>query len=320
MRVFVTGGSGFVGGHLIERLVRDGHEVFAMARSERSGAAVEALGARAVTASLGALEPKHLDRIDALIHCAAYVEEHGTRAQFFEANVEGTRNALDAAAKAGVKRFVHVGTEAALFDGRDLVRIDEAYPYPARHRFLYPETKAEAEKLVLAKNDTKGMTTVSIRPRFVWGPRDTSILPAVLEMADKGAYAWLDHGRHQTSSCHVANLVEALVLALDKGVGGRAYFVTDGVDRTLKETLSGLAATRGVTLPSRNVRSWIARPLSSVVESLWSITGARPPMSRFAIAMMSSSVTVDDSAARRDLGYRPVITIDEGLRAMRTNA
>lgn len=317
MRVFVTGGSGFVGGHLIERLVRDGHEVLAMARSASSGKAVEALGAKAVTASLGALAPEHLAGIDALIHCAAYVEEHGTRAQFFEANVEGTRNALDAASKAGVKRFVHVGTEAALFDGRDLVRVNESHPYPTRHRFLYPETKAEAEKLVLAANGRAGMTTISIRPRFVWGPRDTSILPAVLEMNAKGAYAWLDHGRHQTSSCHVANLVEALVLALEKGQGGHAYFVTDGVDRSIRDTLSSLAETRGVTLPSRNLPSWLARPLSAVVETLWSITGARPPMSRFAIAMMSSTVTVDDSAARRDLGYRPVITIEDGLRAMR---
>ncbi len=320
MRVFVTGGSGFVGGHVIERLVRDGHEVLAMARSSASARVVEGFGARAVSASLGALEPRHLAGVDAVVHCAAFVEEHGTRAQFFEANVEGTRNALEAARAAGVKRFVHVGTEAALFDGSDLSRVDESHPYPRRQRFLYPETKAEAERLVLGANGVGGMTTISIRPRLVWGPRDATVLPAVVEMAKRGSYAWLDGGRHLTSSCHVANLVEALVLALDKGQGGHAYFVTDGEDRTIRELLTRLVATRGVTLPSTSLPGWLARPLAALVEGAWSLVGKRPPMSRFAVSMMSSTITVVDEAARRDLGYRPVVSFDDGVRALASAA
>lgn len=316
MRVFVTGGSGFVGGHLIERLVRDGHEVLAMARSPRSAATVEAFGARAVEASLGALKPEHLEGVEVLVHCAAFVEEWGTRAQFFEVNVEGTRNALDVAAAAGVRRFVHVGTEAALFDGADLVGIDESRPYPDRHRFLYSESKAAAEALVLRSNGLRGMTTVSIRPRLVWGPRDTSVLPTVTRMARDGSFAWLDGGRHRTSTCHVANLVEALVLALERGEGGRPYFVTDGETRTIRETLSALAKTQGVVLPSRSLPGWLARPLSSLMEGLWSLVGRTPPMTRFAITMMSRTVTVKDDAARRDLGYRPIVSIAQGLAAM----
>lgn len=314
MRVFVTGGSGFVGGHLIERLVKDGHEVHAMARSPRSAEAVRKLGAAPVEAELGKLQPEHLSGMDALVHCAAYVEEHGTRAQYWEANVEGTRNALEAAEAAGVRRFVHVGTEAALFDGGDLIGIDESRPYPAQHRFLYPETKAEAERLVLAKNGA--MTTLSIRPRLVWGPRDTSVLPAVIRHARDGSFAWIDGGAHRTSTCHVLNLVEALVLALTRGEGGRAYFVTDGVDRTMKEALTSMTSALGVTLPARSMPGWLLRPLAALIEGAATLVGRPPPMTRFAVAMMSSTVTVSDVRARRELGYRPVVTIEEGLRTL----
>lgn len=317
MHVFVTGGSGFVGGHAIERLVRDGHTVSAMARSPRSTETVRAFGATPVQAELGQLRTEHLAGIDAIVHCAAFVEEYGTREQFFDANVEGTRNALEAAKAAGVRRFVFVGTEAALFDGGDLTAIDETHPYPARHRFLYPETKAEAERLVLAANGPS-LTTISVRPRFVWGPRDTSVLPAVLRMAADGSFAWLDGGTQRTSTCHVANLVEALSLALDHGEGGRAYFVSDGEDRSMRETLGSLAGARGVILPTRSVPSFLMRPLARVVEGLYRLFGVKrtPPVTAFAIAMMSASVTVRDDRARAELGYRPVKTIEAGLREL----
>ncbi len=317
MHVFVTGGSGFVGGHVIERLVREGHSVSAMARSPRSAEAVRAFGAAPVQAELGRLRAEHLAGVDAFVHCAAFVEEYGTRQQFFEANVEGTRNALEAARAAGVRRFVFVGTEAALFDGGDLIAVDESHPYPERHRFLYPETKAEAERLVLAANGPS-FTTISVRPRFVWGPRDTSVLPAVLRMAADGSFAWLDGGTQRTSTCHVGNLVHALVLALDHGEGGRAYFVTDGRERSMRETLGSLAGTRGVRLPTRSVPSALMRPLAGLVEGLYRLFGVRrtPPVTAFAIAMMSASVTVRDDRARAELGYAPIVTIEEGLREL----
>lgn len=316
MRVFVSGASGFVGGHVVEGLLAAGHAVRAMARSERSAEAVRGYGAEPFTCSLADVSAAHLEGCDAVVHCAAFVEEWGTRADFWEANVEGTRRMLDAARGAGVERFVHIGTEAAIFDGHDLVEVDESHPYPARQRFLYSETKAEAERLVLAANGP--MTTISLRPRLVWGPRDTSVLPAVLRMAREGSWAWLDGGERLTSTTHVANLVSAVVLALDHGEGGRAYFVADEGTRTMRAFLGALAATQGVRLPARSVPGWLARPLSALVEGAWRLFGIRrtPPMTRFAIAMMSRSVTVKTDRARAELGWAPIIGVEEGLRAM----
>lgn len=340
MRVFVTGGSGFVGGHLIERLVRDGHEVVAMARSDRSAERVAGYGATPSRTDLDRVGPTHLEGCDAVIHAAAHVEEHGSRAEFWRVNVEGTQRMLDAAKRAGgvlgaagsaaggalgaagsaagVKRFVHVGTEAILLnDSRDLIDVDESFPVPKHHRFLYSETKAEAEARVLAANDAK-LTTIALRPRLVWGPRDETILPAIARMVDAGSFAWIDGGRARTSTTHVHNLVEALVLALTSGEGGRAYFVADDGTRTLKEFLSALAATRGIRLPKRSVPSVVLRPLARVLEKAWKLA-RRPgpaPLTPFAVCVMSRSVTIRTDRARRELGYAPIVGVDEGLRAL----
>jgi nucleoside-diphosphate-sugar epimerase len=316
MRVFVTGGSGFVGGHVIEALVREGHVVRAMARSASSEKVVRGFGATPVRCELGAVPESALQDIDAVVHCAAFVEEWGTRAQFWEANVEGTTQLLAVARKAGVKRFVHIGTEAALFDGHDLVDVDERAPYPTKQRFLYSETKAEAERRVLAA-DAPGFTTISLRPRLVWGPRDTSVLPAVLRMAKEGSFAWLDGGRARTSTTHVANLAHAVSLALTKGRG--VYFVADEGQRTAREFLTALAATEGVSLGERSLPGAIARAVAAVVEGLWRALRIErtPPMTRFAVSMMSRTVTVSTEKARAELGYRPVLDVHEGMAALR---
>ncbi|NUO50866.1 MAG: NAD-dependent epimerase/dehydratase family protein [Polyangiaceae bacterium] len=318
MKVFITGGSGFVGGHAIEALVREGHEVSALARSAEAADRVRSYGASPVSGSLGAIDAALLKGNDAVVHAAAYVEEWGTREQFWKANVEGTQNLLDASKEAGVRRFVHVGTEAAVFSGEDLVDIDESFPYPESQKYLYSETKAEAERRVLSANST-ALETISIRPRFVWGPRDTSVLPAIVKMAKAGRFAWLDQGHKRTSTTHVANLVHALVLALDHGTPGRAYFVADDGTRTLREFLTALAGTQGVDLGTRNMPSAVARPLARVVETTWRTLRLRgaPPIVRFSVDMMSSAVTVKTDRARKELGWAPVIGVDQGLAAMK---
>ncbi len=317
MRVFVSGGSGFVGGHVIETLAAAGHELVAMARSDRSAATVERYGARASACSLDDVAAKHLEGCEAVVHAAAFVEEWGTRAQFVAGNVEGTRRMLDAARSAGVRRFLHIGTEAAIFAGRDLVDVDETQPYPARQRYLYSETKAEAERLVLAASDAS-MAALSLRPRFVWGPRDASVLPAILAMHEAGAFAWVDGGRHRTSTTHVLNLAHAVGLALHEGAGGRAYFVLDEGTRSYREFLTPLAATAGASLGDRSVPSWLARPSAALIEGTWRLLGLRrkPPMTRFAIDMMSCTVTLRDERARRELGYRPQVSVEQGLAAL----
>lgn len=313
MHIFVTGGSGFVGGHVIEALAPH-HTISAMARSERSAAAVAALGARPVPCSLTDVAEEHLRGCDAVVHAAAFVEEWGTRDQFHNGNVVGTARVLEAARAAGVATLVHIGTEAALFDGHSLDAVDETAPYPTRHRYLYSETKAEAEHLVLSAG---GVRAISLRPRLVWGPRDASVLPAILRMVDAGRFAWIDGGRARTSTTHVLNLVHGVRLALERGRGGQAYFLSDGEDTTLRTFLGALITSQGRAVPDRTVPGWVARPVAWLSEVVARMTGRPPQLTRFAAAMMSSTVTVRIDKARSELGYAPVVTVAEGLEALR---
>lgn len=319
MRVFVTGGSGFVGGHVIEALCAAGHEVRALARSDRSAEVVEGYGATAARGELGAVREEDLAGCDAVVHCAAFVEEWGTREDFWRTNVEGTTQLLEAARRAGVGRFIHIGTEAALFDGHDLVAIDERAPYPAHQRFLYSETKAEAERRVLAAN-APGFTTISLRPRLVWGPRDASVLPVIVRMAKEGGWVWIGGGRAHTSTTHVANLAHAVTLALTRGRGGEAYFVADEGERTLREFLSAYAETEGVALPGRSAPGWLVRSIARMVEGAWHLfrVRRRPPLTRFSASMMSRTVTVRTDKAKKELGYAPIVSVEDAFARMRS--
>jgi nucleoside-diphosphate-sugar epimerase len=318
MKIFVTGASGFIGG-AFARAVRGRHEVVAMSRSERTDLAIRDLGATPVRCALGAVGGEQLDGCAAVVHCAAHVEAFGDRAVFRQVNVDGTQQLLDVARRAGVRRFLHVGTEAACFRGQDMVDIDETYPMVTSSPYLYSETKAEAERRVLAANAPDGsFVTLSIRPRLVWGPGDQTILPILKTMVRDGRFAWMDGGHARTSTTHVANLVHALELALTRGRGGEAYYVTDGEDTTLRQFLTALLRTQALTPPDRSIPGWLARGAAGPLETVWRVLrlSGEPPLTGLAAGQMSRHCTIRIDKIRRDLGYAPVVSVAEGLRQL----
>lgn len=319
MKIFVTGGSGFVGGAITSKLKAAGHNVLAMSRSEASDTKIRALGAEPVRSNLGDVDPPVLQGCEAIIHCAAYVEAWGTFDQFWQANVEGTTQLLEAAKTAGVKRFIHIGTEAALFRGQHMRDIDETYPYPKSTPFYYSKTKAEAERRVLQANDPEaGFATLSIRPRLVWGPGDQTILPETLAMIERGAFAWIDGGHCRTSTTHIDNLVHGTILALDKGAGGEAFFITDDEIVTFRDFLGRLIAPQDVDVSDKSAPGFVLRGAAFVCEAIW--RGLRlkssPPITRFAACIMSRDCTIRIDKAKKELGYQPVTSVDEGMAAM----
>jgi nucleoside-diphosphate-sugar epimerase len=317
---FVTGGSGFIGGTLIERLVDAGCEVSALARSDASAAAVEARGARAARGDLD--DPASLtaaaDGCEVAFHLAAHLGQWGTWEEFARGNVGGTENTLEACRRAGVRRFVHCGTEAALIAGRPLIRIDETAPLRPDSKALYCSTKALAEIRVRAAAGP-GLETVILRPRMVWGPGDTTLLPELVAAVEAGRFAWIDGGRHRTDTTHVDNVVEGLLLAAQRGGSGEAYFVTDGEPVIFREFVSELLATQGVDPPSRSVPGWLAGGAAAVAESTWRLLrlGGEPPLTRLAVWLSSQECTIEIGKARRELGYEPVISRRAGLAALR---
>jgi nucleoside-diphosphate-sugar epimerase len=317
---FVTGGSGFIGGRLVERLVGEGTTVRALARSEASARRVEELGAEAVRGDLGDRESLAAGAAGAqsAFHLAAHLGEWGPWEEFERVNVEGTRNALAACAEVGVRRFVHCGTEAALMAGEPLVGVDETAPLRPDSPAPYPATKARAELEVRAAS-REGFETVVLRPRFVWGKGDTTLLPEMVETVEKGQFAWVGGGRNVTDTAHVDNVVEGLLLAAEKGRPGEAYFLTDGESVVFREFVTELLRSQGVEPPGRSIPAWTAAPLARVAEAAWKLLPLRgePPMTKFRAWILTQECTIDISKAREELGYAPIVSHEQGLAAMR---
>jgi nucleoside-diphosphate-sugar epimerase len=313
MQIFITGASGFIGGAIAKSLSA-AHDIRAMSRAEQSDDAVRGLGAAPVRCEMGSVRPEHLVGCDVVIHCAAFVKQWGTREQFWSANVDGTVQLLDAAKQAGIARFIFISTEAVLFDGHFLRDLDESMPYPVHTPFLYPETKAAAEKLVLAAN-VPDFTTISLRPRFVWGPGDNTILPVVKKAVKRAMYMWIDGGRAKTVTTHIDNVVHAVTLALTRGRGGQSYFITDDGTTTVREFLTALMKTQGLTMPNASIPGSLARALGAMIDVVWKTLRLKsePPLTRFAAAMAASDCTIRIDKARAELGYSPVITREQGL-------
>ena len=320
---FVTGGSGFIGGHLIRRLARDGWGVRALARSERSATAVREAGAEPVSGDLEEVEAMRAGAAgcDVAFHAAAYVGEWGPREAYERGNVLGTQNALEACRSAGVRRFVHVGTEAALMAGQPLVGVDESAPLRPDSPAPYPWSKARAEQAVRDANGGE-FETVVVRPRFVWGAGDTSVMPALLEAVRRGRFSWIGGGRQLTDVTHVENVVEGLVRGAERGRPGEAYFVTDGEPVVFREFITEMLATQGVEIPDKNVPPGVVRALATLLETAWRVLPLRgaPPVTRFAVWAASLECTIDISKARSELGYAPVKAREDGMAELRAAA
>jgi nucleoside-diphosphate-sugar epimerase len=320
---FVTGGSGFIGGRLIERLVAEGNTVRALARSQSAADAVAARGAEPVrgdladVAALGA----GASGCELAFHAAAEVSQWAPRERFVANNVDGTGNVIAACRDAGVRRLVHVSTEAVLLAGEPLVNVNEDAPRRPDSPAPYSATKAMAEQLIVDANDDR-LETVVVRPRFVWGAGDTTLLPELVELVRAGRFAWIGGGRHLTSISHVDNVVEGLLLAAQRGGPGRVYFVTDGDPVVFREFVSELLRTQGVEPPRRSLPAPVASALALASEAAWRTLplGGQPPLTRFVVWVSSQECTIDISRARSELGYAPVRTREEGLTQLRETA
>jgi nucleoside-diphosphate-sugar epimerase len=316
MRVFVTGGSGFVGGRLIQTATRSGHTVVGLARSRRAEDAVTSRGGAAVRCDLN-------DRValraamagaDLVVHAAAKLTGGPREAgEYHRVNVDGTRAVLDAAATAQVPRVVVLSTEQTLMGRRPLVRADESTPHASRPIGLYAATKRDAERSALAAG------AVVVRPRMIWGDGDTTLLPVVVESARSGRLRWIGGGGHLTSTCHVDNVVDGVLAAGERGKPGEVYHLTDGEPVVFREFWSALLATQGVPAPTATAPRGLTMAAAAATELAWRLLRrpGSPPLDRMTVALLADECTIDDAKARRDLGYGSPVSHEAGLARMR---
>lgn len=320
MRIFVTGGSGFLGSRLIPELVRDGHEVFALARSASSDEKVRALGATAVRGDLENTERLSLPALEAVIHAAARFRFAGPREPYFRTNVTGTRALLEAADASGAKTFVYVSAAGIIMDNRGspIRDADEtARTYPKSFSG-YIASKARGEAAVLAA-DKPGFRTIALRPSAIWGPGD-AFSREIPDAIGSGRFAFVNRGDYPFSTCYVDNVVEALRLALDNGTGGRAYFINDRETTTFRDFIAKLAELQGLSIEKvRSIPYRLAFTLGRLMEIGAALVRSDddPPLTRSMIRMIGREMTTSDAAARRDLGYVGNTSRADGLAAYR---
>lgn len=316
MIVLATGTSGFLGRTVVAELIAAGHEVRTLQRRP-SGVA----GARDILGSVtdAATVAEAVAGADAVVHLAAKVSLAGDKREFRAVNVDGTRTLLDAAAHAGVTRFVHVSSPSVAHAGSALSGAGADPADPVNARGEYARTKAEAELIALAR-DEAAMRVVAIRPHLVWGPGDPQLTERIVARARRGTLPLLNGGTALIDATYVDNAASGIVAALHRAdaVGGRAYVLTNGEPRPVGDLMAGICRAAGVPAPRFSVPAAVARAAGAAIEKLWEVRpGAdEPPMTRFLAEQLSTAHWFDQTEIRRDLQWEPAVTLDEGLERL----
>lgn len=323
MRALVTGGGGFLGAAVVRALVARGDEVRSFARGRYPE--LTALGVETVQGDLRDPGAVHAATAgcEVVFHIGAKAGIGGRRRQYAETNIDGTANVLAACRAHGIQRLVHTSTPSVVATGAGIAGGDESLPYAKVSESPYAATKAVAERAVLAAAGPD-LATVALRPHLIWGPGDTQLGPRIVERARRGRLRFVGDGNNLIDSTYIDNAVAAHLLAADRlepdaVMAGRAYFVSQGDPRPLRELVLGILAAAGIDGVPGNIPFPVAYVLGALAEGAFAVTGRRsdPPMTRFLARQLATPHWFDIGAARRDLGYIPVVDTATGMARLR---
>ena len=320
MKVLVTGGGGFVGSALCRQLRALGHDVTALGR--RPNTALTAEGFRTATQDLA--QPDAVAGltglfagVDCVFHTAAHVKMWGPRESFVRGNITATQNVIAACRAAGVAKLVFTSSPSVVAGNHDRQGVDESQPYPDHYRALYPETKAAAERAVLAAHGPD-LRTISLRPHLIFGPGDTNLVPTILKRARAGRLTQVGDGSNLVdltfiNDCVAAHLLAATALDARPTAGGRAYFLSQGTPVPLWEWIGRVLTLHNLPPVRRRISASTAQLLATVAEGVWKAFGltSDPPLTRFLAEEMATDHYYNIDAARRELGYSPSCSVWE---------
>jgi len=321
MKILVTGGGGFLGGAICRLLIARGYGVSSFSRQAHP--ALDALGVDQIQGDLAdaaAVRAACADR-DAVFHSAAKAGAWGAYADYHRANVVGTQIVLDACRAQGIARLVYTSTPSVTHRAGHAVEgsneIDTPYGDP--FRAAYPATKAIAERAVLKANDAT-LATVALRPRLIWGPGDPHLLPGLVARARAGRLRLIDGGANRIDTTFIDNAAQAHIDAFDQlwpgsVCSGKAYFISNGEPRPLREIVNALLCAADAPQVSASIPYRLAYGIGAVCEQAWRILPLRgePPLTRFLAEQLATPHWYDISAAERDFGYRPHVSLDDGF-------
>jgi nucleoside-diphosphate-sugar epimerase len=319
MKVLVTGATGFLGGALARRLRRLGHQVHGSGRDPLQGAALQRDGIRFSAAELDdPLAAMALCRGQHWVfHCGALSTAWGRREDFRRSNVLGTRLIAAAARKRGVKRLIHVSSPSVCMDRQDRLGIGEGEALPAAAVNHYAWSKRLAEDEIAAAA-AHGLATITLRPQAIVGPGDRAIFPRILRVAARGSFPRVG-GPSLIDVTPLENAVDALLLAAKAPLAclGQVYHISNGSPRDIDTLLDSLFQSLGMDVKRPRLPFGLAYAAAGVLELIHRSLGLRsePLLTRYSVLVLGRSRTLDISKARRELGYRPKVSVEAAIRA-----
>lgn len=328
MRALVTGGGGFLGKAIVIRLMEAGWHVRSLSRGHYPELA--AAGVECVRGDISdeATVCQTAEGCDVVFHVAAKAGVWGSYKEYHEANVVGTHCVLQACRAWQVPKLVYTSSPSVVFDGQDEAGIDESTPYPKTYLTHYPKTKSIAEQSVLRANGERHanggqLSTTALRPHLIWGPGDNHLVPRLIERARSGKLRRVGSGKNLVDTVFIdnaadAHLQAARVLGPDAPNAGKAYFITNSEPVPLWDLIDRMLGCAGLAPVNRSISARAAYMAGVALEAAYRLTGRRdePPMTRFVARQLATSHWFDTTAARRDFGYIPQVSIDEGLKRL----
>jgi nucleoside-diphosphate-sugar epimerase len=322
MRALVTGGGGFLGGALARKLRERGDDVRVFGRGSYPELEAKGIDAtRGDLADAAAVSAACEDR-DVVFHVGAKVGLWGHYEDYFATNVTGTRNVLHACVEQGIRKLVFTGSPSVVFDGSDVEGWSEDAPYPQKFDSHYSRTKAQAEEMVLAANHD-GLATVSLRPHLVWGPGDRHLLPRLVARARAGRLFRIGEDNKRVDTIFIDDAVEAHILAAVQlsplsEIAGKAYFLSAGDPRPIWEIVDLMLAASGLGPVKKSVPKGVAFAAARACEGVWRALqlSSEPPLTRFLVLQLTTAHWFDIGAARRELGWRPRVRVEEGMEKL----
>ncbi|MFC1859750.1 NAD-dependent epimerase/dehydratase family protein [Thermodesulfobacteriota bacterium] len=316
----VTGGGGFLGYAIVMMLVERGDDIRSFSRNaypELSDLGVEQI--HGDISDKDAVE-QACQGVDYVFHVAAKPGVWGKYSDYYETNVTGSRNVIDACLKCNISKLVYTSSPSVIFDGNDMAGVNESAPYPKSFHAHYPETKALAEQAVVKAGSTK-LDTIILRPHLIWGPRDNHLVPRIIARAKK--LVRIGNGKNLVDTIYIDNAAEAHILALDaltekSGLSGNIYFISQGEPVYLWDMINDILKAAGLPPVRRSIPPRVAWFIGALLEGIYKTARIKsePKMTRFVARELATAHWFDIGAARRDLGYTPRISTTEGLRRL----
>jgi nucleoside-diphosphate-sugar epimerase len=314
----VTGATGFIGGHVVRAAIERGHRVTTIARPASDAKELESAGVTIIRGDLldKASVDKSLDGTEIIVHCAGKVGDRGALEEYRPINVDALQSLLQACKDRPISRFIHMSS-LGVYEARHHYGTDEREPLPDSHMDAYTTTKVEADRLVFAAHQSQSLPAVVLRPGFVYGPHDRSVLPRLLKRLRENRFNYLGGDQRILNCIYIGNLVDAVFLAAERPQAvGQAYNLTDAERITKERFINAIADALQFERPRQKLPRWLAALGSRILHRQIKKAGmtGKPWITPAQYKFLQLNLDFSIEKAKRELGYHPRFSFDEGMR------